>query len=175
MYLPNRGRFCAFRLAWAGAAVFGAAGVLLLALEARAESWLDGPRYGRIGLPPAAVRPALRQSEPLNAESRRYALEHGFQVIELNPPAFPSSRGDMFNYQPSAMIYVPPAPGTSDAGHGRRSIAPNAVFLHPNYSMYGTYSRRFGRQPLTGPLRPTESLLEGATPRILHFESRRRR
>lgn len=163
--------FCLFCLAFAGLAVFGAG-------EARAGSWLDDARYARYGTippPPPAVRPGPRETPPLNVDSRRFALEHGFEVITLNPPAFPSNRGDMFDYRPKAMIYIPPVPGTSDAGHGRKSIAPNAIFLRPNYSMYGTGSRRFGRMSLTGPLRPTESLLQGATPRILHFESRGRR
>lgn len=163
---------CLIGLALAGLAVLGAG-------EALASSWLDDARYARYGTippPPPAVRPPPRDYPPLNVESHRFALEHGFQVIELNPVAFPSNRGDMFNYTPRAMIYIAPTPGTSDAGYGRRSIAPSAIFLRPNYSMYnGFSSRRFGRQGLIGPLQPSESQLLGATPRILHFESRGRR
>lgn len=152
------------------------AALLAPAAPAQAGSWLDDARYARYGTippPPPAKRPPVPFTEPLIVDSHAYAREHGFEVMHLNPLPFPTSRGDEFNYVPKARIYIPPTPGTSDAGHGRKSIAPAAVILHPNYSLYGNYGRRFGRRPLT--LEPTGSLLRGATPRVLRFESRGRR
>jgi hypothetical protein len=155
------------------AAVFFAAG----AGPAVADSWLDSARYARYGTippPPPAVRPAPRETQSLNVDSHAFAREHGFAVWEVPRRAFLSNQGDLFDYQPGARIYIAPTPGTSDAGHGRKSIAPAAIFLQPNYSMYNTYSRRFGRGTLASPLRPGSSALSGATPRILHFNARTR-
>jgi hypothetical protein len=146
---------------------------------ARGENWLDRARLGQTGIAAFSVepppRPASVDTRPLNLESGGYALEHGFDVIEIQHYAFFGLHtGGIFNYQPDALIYVPPAAGTSDRGHGQVSLAPMAVWLRPNYALYGSHTHPFGHDPLLGPLTPASSLLTGASPRVLHFESRGR-
>jgi hypothetical protein len=154
------------------------AAVLALPATAQAESWLDGPRYGRIGTmeaPRAHAEPrAPIESGRAIFNSDAYALQHGFDLLEIDHYAFvPLHKDGIFNFEPDALIYVPPSPGSHSGAMGRVSHAPMAVWLRPNYSLYGFRSQQHGDDSLLQPLAPTESRLRGVSPRILDFERRR--
>jgi len=142
------------------------------ASPARAGSWLDGARYGQIGTMEAprahaAPRAPIESSRAI-FDSSAYALEHGFDVLEIEHHAFVSlHKGGIFGYEPEALIYVSPSPGS----HG--ALAPMAIWLRPNYGLYGFRSQRTGGSSLLGPLAPTENRLFGVTPRVLDLERRR--
>lgn len=146
--------------------------------SAGAGNWVDSARQGAAGVIPSVPilpfrEPVASPSGPVLFDSEEFALQHGFDVNEIAHFAFvPLHKDGIFDYTPEALIYVPPAASAHDGPRGRVSLAPMAVWLRPNYDLYGNQPQHYGDQYLVGPLAPSDSLLRGVSPRILGFERR---
>jgi hypothetical protein len=154
-------------------AVFVAAAIAAASAgNAAAGNWMDPARGGAAGVVPSLPilpfrEPVASPSGPVLFDSEQYALQHGFDVNEIAHFAFvPLHKDGIFDYTPEALIYVPPVASAHDGPRGEVSLAPMAVWLRPNYALYGNQPQHYGDQYLVGPLRPSESLLRGVSPRI---------
>lgn len=139
---------------------------------ARAGTWLDEARTccrpGTIDVPRAHAEPrAPIESGRAIFDSTGYALNHGFDVTEIQHHAFPElQKGGIFDETRDISIYVPPSYSAFD---GARGLIPQGVRLRPNTALYGS---PHSGSSLSGPLGPSTPIFSGVSPRVLDFERR---